>query len=133
MRLEISRRTGLALRALRHLDGAEGRVGRQALAEAAHTTPDFVARVIAPLVKAGWVRSDPGRGGGYEIAVDLDTVSTLDLIGLVDSIPDATTCVLRAGPCGIDESCELHDAWTAARSALLGELDRTPLGAGRRI
>lgn len=130
MRLELSRRTDVALRALRHLDGAAAKVSRNDLATASGTTPDFVARVVAPLVKAGWVRSDPGRGGGYELVVDLDHISVLDLIRATEGVPSETTCVLRGGPCDLDGRCELHDAWTLARRALMNELDRTPVGAG---
>jgi len=132
MRLELSRRTDLALKALRHLDAAGGTVPRSDLAAAIGTTPDFVARVVAPLVKAGWVRSEPGRGGGYTFDTDLERISVLELIRATEGVPAATTCVLRGGPCGLDDRCELHDAWSAARDALLKELDATPVRASGR-
>lgn len=132
VRLELSRRTDLALRTLRHLDDVAATVARNDLAAAIGTTPDFLARVVAPLVQTGWVRSGPGRGGGYELQADLDAVSVLDLIEITEGVPEAGACVLRSGPCDPNGRCELHDAWTTARDSLLTELRRTPLGARRR-
>ena len=131
MRLELSRKTDLALRALRHLGREEGRVTRRDLAAAVGTSPDFVAKVLAPLVEAGWVRSGPGRGGGYELTPEAERISILDLIERTEGIPSETTCVLRGGPCDPKGPCALHDPWMAARAALLDELDRTPVWAGR--
>ena len=131
MRLELSRKTDLALRAIRHL-GREGRrVTRRELADAVGTSPDFMAKVLGPLVEAGWVHSGPGRGGGYELAAAVDGASILDLIDRTEGIPSETVCVLRGGPCDLKGPCALHDPWTKARAALLNELDQTPVWAGR--
>ena len=64
MKLELSRRTDLALRSLRTLSARAERLPRAELAEAAGTSPDFLAKVLAPLVREGWLGSEPGRGGG---------------------------------------------------------------------
>ncbi len=127
MRLELSRRTDLAVRALRTLAAREGRMKRPDLAAEADTTPDFLARVMAPLVRSGWVRSEVGRGGGYELATDPAGISMLDVVVAVEGHPDDGRCVLRGGPCGTTAVCSLHDAWDRARGALLDELGRTPV------
>lgn len=127
MRLELSRRTDLAVRSLRYLAAAEGRVKRPVLAAAIGTSPDFLARVMADLVTEGWVRSEPGRNGGYELAADLRAVSMLQLITATEGAPDESRCVLRGGPCAPGDACGLHEAWSAGRIALLDELDRTPV------
>lgn len=125
MRLELTTRTDLALRALRHLLGSGRREGRVDLADALRTTPDFLARVMAPLVSQGWVDSRPGRSGGYMLRSDADQVSVLDVVRVVEGVP-MDDCVLRSGPCEPDEKCALHDAWTRARNALLAELSVSP-------
>ena len=86
MRLELSRRTDLAVRALRHLAAAGDRVKRPALAAAIGTSPDFLARVMTDLVAEGWVRSEPGRNGGYELATDPRTISMLQLIAATEEL-----------------------------------------------
>jgi Rrf2 family protein len=130
MRLELSRRTDLALRALRHLERVGSRVKRPDLASAVGTTPDFLAQVMGPVVKAGWAASEPGRSGGYEIVVGTNDVSVLQLIEAMEGAPEDGQCVLGRGRCEVEGRCALHDAWTRARGALLEELNQTPVGQG---
>lgn len=125
MRLELSVRTDLALRALRELKGTGLRVARGDLAKRLHTSPDFLARVMGPMVAQGWVDSRRGRSGGYEITASGQTVSVLDVI-LVEEGVSTERCVLRTGPCTPDENCALHDTWLKAREAMLAELATEP-------
>ncbi len=60
MRLEITRRAELAVRAMALLGGRPERIKASALAQELGTTAAFVPQVVGPLVKAGWVQSDPG-------------------------------------------------------------------------
>ena len=127
MRLDITRKTDLAVRALRVLDGVDGRVKGSRLAELINSTPGFVPQVVAPLVKKRWVRSDPGPTGGYVLIVGLDEISLLDVIEAVEGPTDVDLCVLDGGPCDEAERCAVHDAWNRARDQLLAELRTTPL------
>src|SRR5512143_1403144 len=122
MRLEISRRADLAVRALLAIDRAPDRVKADALAEALDTTPGFVPQVVGPLVKQGWVRSDPGPRGGYSAAVDLDRVSVLDVIEVIDGPTDVGRCVVADDVCGRAPHCALHTAWAKARGELMAHL-----------
>ena len=56
------------------------------LAERLDTTPGFVPQVIGPLVKAGWVRSDPGPAGGYALTGSPADVSVLDVIEAINRL-----------------------------------------------
>lgn len=132
MRLELSRRTDLALRALRLLEQHGGRMARTELAEAIGTSPDFAAKTLGPLVHAGWIASEPGRRGGYELATDLEERSILELIVLTEGTPPEDRCVLQGGPCLADGPCALHEAWTSARTALFERLDQTPVTTEER-
>ncbi len=122
MRLEISRRADLAVRALLVIDDAPDRIKADALARALDTTAGFVPQVVGPLVKRGWVRSDPGPRGGYSAAVALDRVSVLDVIEAIDGPTDMGRCVVLDGPCGRAPHCALHTAWARAREELLAHL-----------
>lgn len=125
MRLELTRKTDLALRAFRVLAAANGPVPGRALAQSVGTTPAFISQVMAPLVQAGLVRSRPGPGGGYAPGVDPRSVSVLAVIEAVEGPIDPEKCVLVGGPCGAPP-CSLHDAWMAARSALEDALRNAP-------
>jgi Rrf2 family protein len=122
MRLEISRRADLAVRALLAIDRAADRVKSDALAAELGTTAGFVPQVVGPLVKRGWVRSDPGPRGGYSAAAALDQVSVLDVIETVDGPTDRGRCVVADGPCGRAPYCAMHTAWARARDELMTHL-----------
>ena len=116
MRLEITRRSDLALRALRLLASTGDRLRAVDLAEHLGSTPQFVPQVMNALVKAGWVSSETGPLGGYALSGSLAQHSVLDLIELIEGPTDDGACVLRGGPCPGEEHCSLHDAWTTARA-----------------
>lgn len=132
MRLEVTRKSDLAVRALRTLDD-NGRMKGPAVAEAIGATAGFVAQVLNPLVRAGWVRSDPGPTGGYVLTATLSDVSVLDVIEAIEGPTDAGRCVLAERPCNEHGQCALHAAWMRAQAKLLQELDRTSVAAASLV
>lgn len=127
MRLEITRRAELAIRALAHLSRTSDHVKASALADALGTTVKFVPQVVGPLTKAGWVHSDPGPTGGYRSRVPLGDVSVLQVIEAVDGPTDVGRCVVADRPCAAVEPCVLHVAWAQARTELVRVLQSTPI------
>ncbi len=128
MRLEILPRTELTLRTLQALaDGARWRATD--LATAVGSSTHYVARLVAPLTRAGWVRSVPGPAGGHELATSLDEISVLELIEAVEGGIPTDRCVMADRPCPAPEPCALHDAWMPARDALNERLASTTLGS----
>ncbi|NND02220.1 MAG: Rrf2 family transcriptional regulator, partial [Acidimicrobiia bacterium] len=127
MRLEITRKTNLAISVMGELSGARVRVSGKKLASAIGTTTPFLAQVISPLVRRGWVLSQPGRTGGYELAPNAAGVSVLYVIEAVVGPTDTRSCVMRSGACSVGDPCATHDAWSRARVALVNELAATPV------
>lgn len=113
------------MRALRVLGLAPSRTKGPALAEAVGSTSGFVSQVLNPLVRLGWVRSDPGPSGGYLLAADLDSLSILDVIEAIEGPTDSGRCVLADRACNEVGTCALHVPWLRARAQLLSELDST--------
>ena len=95
------------------------------LADAVGSTSGFVSQVVTPLVRAGWMRSDPGPSGGYSLAADIADVSVLSVIEAIEGPTDTGRCVLAERPCTDGGACALHVPWQRARSQLLAELDTT--------
>jgi Rrf2 family protein len=128
LRLEISKKTDLAIRAMEELCVTDnGLVGGARLAEKIGTSRHRVPQVMRPLVRRAWVESVPGPHGGYRLITKLSEVSLLDVIETVEgSIPE-DRCVLRGAPCPSPEPCALHVPWSRAREALLSELENTPV------
>ena len=125
MRLELTRKTDLALRAFRALAAAPDRLSGRALAAAVGTTVPFIAQVMGPMVRAGLVTSRPGPSGGYALAPGAAAASVLTIIEAVEGAIAPNRCVLAGGPCGTDV-CSVHDAWQVARAALEAALRRAP-------
>lgn len=136
MRLELTRKTDLALQALRTLVSAGSLRKGVELADTLGTTPAFLSQVVSPLARAGWVRSVPGPRGGYHATELAAGISVLELIEAVEGPVVADRCVLRPQPCPAAVPCALHDAWMPARDALVDRLAATPVVApgtrGRR-
>lgn len=120
VRLEITQRADLAVRALTVLDCS--RLKSADLAEKLGTTPGFIPQVMGPLVRAGWVRSAPGPTGGYELLVTLGALTVLEVIEQIDGPTDTGRCVVTKRSCNVDEPCALHVAWARARSELRSSL-----------
>ncbi len=129
MRLEITRRSDLATRALLTLVTDGKRTKASHLAARIGTTPGFLTQAIAPLVQKGWVRSDPGPSGGYVATLDPKFVSVLDVIEAVEGLTEDGQCVLEGRPCAGAAQCAMHKPWSNARTQLMANLAGTPLSS----
>lgn len=127
MKLELSTRTDLALRALRALAGRTEPTPRAELAQELGTTAAYLPQVIAPLLDTGWIDSRPGPNGGYLPGRD---AAELDICRLIETIEGPIVdgeCIFRDGRCADDEPCVMHHAWSRARDALMRELSASPV------
>lgn len=113
------------MRALRVLADDGGRVKGPQLAASVGSTAGFVSQVLKPLVRAGWVHSEPGPAGGYSLDASVADVSLLAVIESVEGPTDSGRCVLADRPCHQTGTCALHEPWQRARQQLLGELAAT--------
>ena len=133
MRLTVTRKSDLAIQAMRTLASGPDLVPGDELAAALGTTRGFLVQVMAPLVRARWVQSTPGPQGGYRFRATSGAVTVLDVIEAIEGPLEATSCVLEADrDCaaahpGAARPCALHEPWLAARSALRAELERRPV------
>lgn len=123
MQIGLKRRTELALRALRVLDG-HGRVSGADLAERIDTTASYLPQVMGPLVSRGWVRSERGPNGGYLLTDEAAAATIRALVESMEGELPTGQCILADRPCPGDDRCALHESWQQAQSTLLEELDR---------
>ena len=127
MRLEVTRKSDLAVRSLSALGDTTSRLKGPELAEAVGSTPGFLSQVMTPLVRAGWVRSDSGPTGGYSLLLPLAEITLLQVIEAIEGPTEDGRCVLIDRPCDDTGHCALHVSWYRARALLLGELDAVSL------
>ena len=131
MKLELTRKSDLAVRALLELHRRGRTVKASEMAEAIGSTPGLVPHVMGPLVQAGWATSVPGPHGGYRLLVHPEKISVLSVIEAIEGPVRTDVCVLRGGPCHAEGVCALHAPWTEARTALLDSLAHTPIDSTR--
>jgi Rrf2 family protein len=123
VRLEMTKKSDLALKSLRCIGDAEGDlVAGKWLADKLDITTHYLPQVISPLVKAGWIASTPGPRGGYRLLVSLEEISVLDVIETIEGRIEDQGCVQRGIPCPEFDLCALHVPWQKARDAMLDEL-----------
>jgi len=129
MRLELTGKTDLAIRALNELSSrGESNITRgEDLAAALHTTKNYLPQVMSPLIRAAWVSSAPGPNGGYTIATRSSDITLLEVIEAVEGPAEDGQCVLTGSPCPDQGPCAMHTPWTRARESLLNELAGTPV------
>lgn len=127
MRLELAQRTDIALRALQTLCSCGERVPGSALAETLDTTHQYLPQIMSPLVRRRWVSSSRGPRGGYQLEVELSSITVLDLIEVMEGPTDTNTCVLSGETCDASDPCAMHGAWSQARDALLAQLSSMSL------
>ena len=69
--------------------------------------PDYLAKVLQSLAKAGLVTAQRGRGGGFVLAREPDSLTVLDVVAAVDPIRRIKQCPLGIKSHGT-RLCPLH-------------------------
>ena len=129
MRVVLSFRGDYAVRAMLALashDGV-GWLSAPRIAERMGIPVRFLPHVLADLSRAGLVVGQPGRTGGYRLALPAREIDLLRIVEAVEDDKAPARCVLRGGPCGKDGRCAVHDAFSEATSAMRAELRRSRL------
>jgi DNA-binding IscR family transcriptional regulator len=102
------------------------------LAVCMSTNPVVVRRTMAGLREAGFVRSEKGHGGGWEIACDLSTVTLKDVHEALGAPAlMAVGLNLEHSGCLVEQAVNrsLGDAFAEAEAMLIKRLDGVTLAA----
>jgi len=131
MRLELTRRGDYAVRATVALAAGDlsSYVSARRIATQMQIPPRFLPQVMADLARADLVVAHTGRAGGYRLARPAAEISLLDVIRAAEREQRPRTCILRGGPCDPQVRCDVHDAFTGARDAMLRSLGASTLAA----
>lgn len=129
MRLELTRRTDYAIRAMLALARQGGRQSTPVIAAAMKIPIRFLPQVMGDLTRAGLVRSTAGRQGGYELILLPASIDLLTIIEAVEGDTRRRTCILRGGPCQRDGVCDAHEPFGAAQDAFRATLAAVSLAS----
>jgi Rrf2 family transcriptional regulator, iron-sulfur cluster assembly transcription factor len=129
MRLELTKRGDYAVRAMLALARGDG--GRllsvRRIAADMSIPPRFLPQVMGDLVRARLVEGMPGRTGGYRLSRPAAEISLLTIVEAIEGDTRRQTCVLRGGPCRLDGTCDVHDAFAGAQQAIIDSLESVTL------
>ena len=110
--MRISRRSDYALRAMLTLVDHYGQ-GAMSLSELARRNDipkQFLEHIMLDLKKEAWVKSLPGRSGGYELAKDPEHITMGQIIRLFDGMLAPIGCVSVSvhEPCSQSTVCRFR-------------------------
>jgi len=103
-RFAVTAMVDLAMRQTR------GPVTLAAISERQHISLSYLEQLFGRLRRRKLVSSVRGPGGGYRLALPMQSVSVADIVIAVDEPLDATQCGGKEN-CADDKRCMTHDLW----------------------
>jgi len=103
----FSQTTEYALRAAVWLAQSDGPQTTAAIADATQVPPDYLAKILRSLARAGIVHAARGPNGGFILQRAASTLNILDIVNVVDPIVRLKTCPLGISSHG-SKLCPLH-------------------------
>lgn len=105
----------------------ESHPGRE-LAAASQVPPNYLAKILLLLKRAGLVDATRGSGGGYWLARPAEEIYLVDIVSLIEGTPGSGDCLLGGGKrCDPDDPCPAHRKWKRVRQSYLEFLEGTTL------
>jgi Rrf2 family protein len=103
----------------------KGRRKSREIATSMRIPKNYLARILADLVRSGLIIATAGPDGGYELRQPPSQICLLDVVDAAEGAIQLRECVLSGIPCGEGGICAVHDAWSAAQDGLTRQLRRT--------
>ncbi|MFN3325236.1 MAG: SUF system Fe-S cluster assembly regulator [Bryobacteraceae bacterium] len=119
--LKLTKKADYGLIALRHL--AVNSTGRSASAKEiadSYAIPlPLLSKILQKLAKSGFVQSEQGTNGGYRLARDARTISTLEVIRAIDGPIILTSCFTDHGECDQSGRCTVREPLRKVHEGIL--------------
>jgi Rrf2 family protein len=130
--VRISKKTDYALRALVMLVDRWEEGEPISLAELARTNDvpkKFLEHIMLDLKEHGWVRSLPGRKGGYLLSVSPDRITLGQVIRTFDGVlaPIGCVSVTRHEACSQSSTCRFRRVFLDVRNLVARVMDNTTM------
>jgi len=135
----LSQKTRYAIKALLELSmlppGAT--LSSSAIAARRNIPVKFLETILVELKRAGLVRGQRGRGGGYQLAQSAEVISFGAVVRLMEGPLALLPCVSqtqyrRCEDCADDRTCELRMVFREVRDSSAAILDGRSLANARR-
>lgn len=122
--MQITRASDYAVRVMIHLASLpEGSTVRQSeISRATDVSGHFLSKVLQQLVRARFIRSQRGAGGGYALATPAANVSLLDVVQAMEGPVRLNQCIEEGHSCERKAWCPAHQIWAEAQAAITNVL-----------
>lgn len=131
--MKLSRRSDYALRALFALAAryGQGPISIREIATKNDVPKKFLEQIMLELKSQGWVRSIPGRIGGFELVVPPDRLSMGQVVRFFDGILAPIGCVSSSHyePCSQEPFCRFRRVLLDIRNFTTQLMDRATLAS----
>jgi Rrf2 family iron-sulfur cluster assembly transcriptional regulator len=123
--LHVSRKADYAVRAMAFLAAAPGkRVLIAEIAQAMAIPQAFLAKIMKQMVGAGLVLSQPGRGGGYQLALTPQQITFRAIVEAVEGPWTLVPCQAEDHDgCTMATNCSQVSVWNSIQTEMLAVLD----------
>jgi Rrf2 family protein len=123
--LKLTKRADYGLIALRHLAAgpAEHSASAKEIADRYGIPLPLLSKVLQKLVRGGFLRSEQGTNGGYRLARDPRTLSTLEVVRSIDGPIILTSCFAGQKQCGQSVTCTVREPLRRVHEGILRLLD----------
>lgn len=127
--MRLTTRSNLAMRTLMFCAVNNGRtVRKQEVAQACNASGNHLGQVIMQLAQFGYVSTQRGRLGGFQLAVPAGEIIVGQVLRRFEAPVPLTTCMPGGeGDCPLACGCRLSGALTTALGAFYAELDKLTL------
>ena len=129
--MKLSMKSDYALRALFTLVGeyGQGPLSIRELAQRNDVPKRFLEHIMIDLKRQGWVRSTPGRDGGYELAKTPAQITMGQVVRHFDGIMAPISCVSITGyrPCSQEPVCRFRRVLLEIRNYTATLMDKATL------
>lgn len=106
---KLNRKVEYSLMALKHMSRkVPGELtSAKEVSDSYHAPFDATARVMQLMASRGWLKSEQGAAGGYQITKDLSKVTLAELIEVIQGPTQIAKCMGKDEPCEMQTSCNI--------------------------
>jgi len=119
--MQLTRAADYELRVMIHLATlpAGQRALLPALACATEAPKSFLSKILQALCRAGFIASQRGQSGGFQILASGRQASIRAVIEAIDGPISLNLCLISGASCKRSSQCPAHPVWVRAQEAML--------------
>lgn len=119
--LKLTKKADYGLIALKHLavNQAKGSCSAKEIADTYGIPVALLSKILQKLVRTGFLRSEHGTNGGYQLARNAMQITALEVIRTIDGPIFLTACFTEHGMCSHSERCNVRDPLRKVHEGIL--------------